>query len=191
MKEFHIVNDEDAWAAAYVEQDDEDNTKWNITLNLAAIVSDGEVSEEWKATLIHEFAHILTLSKTQVRYYPVSENGALLERFAENCTTNLVQEWCLLETAYLDDFIDTFWTDAEDLRKAQEEEWDVYTGNESNFITDYAATNPGEDIAESFTYFVINSKPSGPTIADKKLLFFYNYPELDTLRKQIRSRLQK
>jgi hypothetical protein len=67
----------------------------------------------------------------------------------------------------------------------------AYEGNESNFITDYAATNPGEDIAESFTYFVLKVKPVGNTIADQKLNFFYNYSELDILRKQIRSRLDQ
>ena len=56
-------------------------------------------------------------------------------------------------------------------------------------MTDYAATNPGEDIAESWTHFVINDKPSGDSIADQKVRFFYDYPELVELRDKIRARL--
>lgn len=55
-------------------------------------------------------------------------------------------------------------------------------------MTDYAATNPGEDIAESWTAFILQPKPTGSTIADQKTLFFYDYPELVRLRGQITSR---
>jgi len=161
-----------------------------MTINLDALVEDGKVTEQWKATLIHEFAHVLTLNKNQMRYYPQTENTTLLERFAENCTTNVLQEWCLNETAYLDDFIDTFWSDIEYLEQVRNEEINAYEDTPDSFITDYAATNPWEDIAESFTYFVLRAKPEWNTIADKKLQFFYNYPELETLRKQVRSRIQ-
>jgi len=144
-----------------------------MTINLDALVEDGKVTEQWKATLIHEFAHVLTLNKNQMRYYPQTENTTLLERFAENCTTNVLQEWCLNETAYLDDFIDTFWSDIEYLEQVRNEEINAYEDTPDSFITDYAATNPEWN-----------------TIADKKLQFFYNYPELETLRKQVRSRIQ-
>lgn len=189
--EYQVVDDPNSDTAAHVEQNSEDNTKWNLSINMDSVYEWGdEISKEGIATLIHEFAHVLTLNKSQVRYYPITGNEALLERFSENCQTNLLQEWCLSEDAYLDDFIDTFWTDAELLKKVREDGEDVYTGNEDNFITDYAATNPGEDIAESFTYFVLNKKPTGKTIAYNKLNFFYNYKELDNLRKQIRTRLE-
>ncbi|MBK9051223.1 MAG: hypothetical protein IPL78_09985 [Chloroflexi bacterium] len=45
-------------------------------------------------------------------------------------------------------------------------------------MTDYAATNPAEDIAETFMAFVLEPKPNGDTIAEEKVLFFYQYPEL-------------
>ena len=56
-------------------------------------------------------------------------------------------------------------------------------------MTDYAATNPGEDIAESFTSFVMEPKPDGDTIAEEKVLFFYEYPELVQLRAEIVGRV--
>ena len=91
--------------------------------------------------------------------------------------------------SYLDDFINTFWQDTEYLEKVRNEEIYAYDDTPNSFITEYAATNPGEDIAESFTYFVLRAKPTGNTIADKKLRFFYEYKQLDSLRKQIRSNL--
>jgi len=192
FKKYKIIDSSESDSGAHVEQDEEDNTKWNMTINLDSFYPGGVADEEYGlSTLIHEFAHVLTLNKTQVRYFPITENESALDRFAENCQTNLLQEWCLNEDAYLDDFIDTFWSDEEELRQVREEELDIYTGNEDSFITDYAATNPGEDIAESFTYFVLQSKPTGDTVAEEKLLFFYQYKELENLRKQIRTRLEK
>lgn len=152
--------------------------------------TEGKIDASYSySTLIHEYAHILTLGPSQMRYYPVSSNESVLERFSENCVTNLLQEWCLHEDAYLDDFIDIFWNDTEYLEKVRNEEISAYQGNELDYITEYAATNPGEDIAESFTYFVLNGKKDSETVAEQKLNFFYNYSELETLRKQIRSRL--
>ena len=46
-------------------------------------------------------------------------------------------------------------------------------------------TSPAEDIAESWSYFVLKPRPTGNTIADQKVLYFYDFPELITLREQI------
>lgn len=192
FKLYMILDDENSDTGAYVEQDSQDNTRWNMAVNLDAFSYDGELDREYMiSTLIHEYAHVLSFNKYQMRYYPVTDNENILDRFAENCSTNLVQEWCMNEDSYLDDFIDIFWSDAQELRKVREEWLDVYTGNEDNFITDYAATNPWEDLAESFAYFVLKPKPEPRTLADKKLLFFYDYKELVTLRNFIRWRLEE
>jgi hypothetical protein len=53
------------------------------------------------------------------------------------------------------------------------------------FISDYAVTNPEEDIAETFTFFVLSPRPNGDTIAEEKILFFYRYTELQRLRDEI------
>lgn len=191
FKLYSVFNDEEGWTAAFVEQDGEDHNKWNLAINLPAVYEGEEkITKEGIATLIHEFTHVMTLNKTQMRYLPQTQDEGIIQRFEENCTTNFVQEGCLNETAYLDDFIDTFWTDKAVLKKAQEGWESAYTeATEDNFITDYAGTNPGEDIAESFTYFVLNVKPTGDKISDKKLNFFYNYKELESLRKQIRTQI--
>lgn len=187
---YEVSDDENSDTAAHVVQTDEDNTKWILWVNLSAFYIDWVLEpEESYATLIHEFAHVLTLNKSQVRYYPATDNEALLERFSENCDGNLLQEGCLNSGAYLDDFIDAFWSDKVYLEKVRAEEVSAYEDTPKSFITDYAGTNPGEDIAESFTYFVMRSPAEGSTIADEKLRFFSNYKTLESLRKQIRSNL--
>lgn len=189
---YEVTDDENSDTAAHVIQSEEDNTKWTLGVNLSAFYIDWILEpEESYATLIHEFAHVLTLNKTQVRYYPVTDDETVLERFSENCERNVLQEWCLKPGAYMDDFIDMFWSDSKYLEKVRNEEVSAYEDNPSSFITDYAATNPGEDIAESFTYFVMRSPAEWNTIADQKLRFFSQYKTLESLRKQIRSNLAK
>jgi hypothetical protein len=42
-----------------------------------------------------------------------------------------------------------------------------------------------EDIAESWAFFVLSPKPALDSIANEKILFFYEYPELVELRTKI------
>jgi hypothetical protein len=66
---------------------------------------------------------------------------------------------------------------------------DFYWLHANQFLTSYAAKNPEEDIAESWAFFILSSKPEPTSIANQKILFFYEYPELVTLRQEIRDRL--
>jgi hypothetical protein len=52
-------------------------------------------------------------------------------------------------------------------------------------VTPYAVTSPEEDIAESWAHFIFDKKPTDNSIGEQKLLFFYGYPELVSLRNQI------
>jgi hypothetical protein len=65
---------------------------------------------------------------------------------------------------------------------------DVFIENSDDFVSPYSATNPGEDIAESWTHFILQDKPdaSAEEISEKKILFFYQFPELVEYRQQIR-----
>jgi hypothetical protein len=47
-----------------------------------------------------------------------------------------------------------------------------------DFVTDYASSAPREDIAESFTALLTQDSPDGDMIADEKIRFFENHPEL-------------
>ena len=50
--------------------------------------------------------------------------------------------------------------------------------------------NPDEDMAETFVSFVRESKPTGNTLRDKKILFFYGYKDFVSLRAELRSNLE-
>ena len=62
---------------------------------------------------------------------------------------------------------------------------DFYKTYEDQFVSDYAPTSPMEDIAESWAFFVLSPKPELSSIANEKILFFYEYPELVELRTKI------
>ena len=75
----------------------------------------------------------------------------------------------------------------EDTRNALLE--DFYEVHQDQFLSDYAATSPAEDIAEAWAFFVLSPKPELNSIANEKILFFYEYPELVELRTQILKQL--
>lgn len=195
FKLFNVVNDQEWDTAAHVVQDNDEPNKWNMTVNIASFYIDWKIDmKESLHTLIHEYSHVLSLGKTQVKY-PASnwvekENDSAYETARKICREYFVWEGCLRSKAYLNSFIEKFWK--KDFATSQNwKENDFYTGKENNFVSDYAATNPWEDIAESFTNFVLKSKTTWNTIADQKMLFFYSYPELVKLRNIIRSRLSQ
>jgi hypothetical protein len=60
-----------------------------------------------------------------------------------------------------------------------------YTTYFERFVSNYAPTSPAEDIAESFSFFILAPKPDVLTTSDEKIQFFYAYPELVQLRTEI------
>ena len=149
------------------------NNKWDIYVNINVLNQDGE--KEMIFTLIHEYAHILTLNNSQVS----SKNT--------NCDYE-IQEGCVNKKAYLYNFYNKFWKNKikEDLKEASEK----YNKNPKAFVSEYAATNPEEDIAESFASFVFKKKPLGNTIAEQKIMYFLSYSELIKMREAIRNNLK-
>lgn len=141
--------------------------------------------EELIATLVHEYAHILTLDNTQQEFTEEGCDYGQFETF----------EGCAYSDSYLSLFVEEFWSDYLDeffeIEESGDEDdlYDFYLENESDFVTEYAATNPGEDIAESFVVFVTKDKSTGNSISDQKINFFYNYSELVELRGFMRGRI--
>ncbi|WP_416147476.1 hypothetical protein ACM26V_14715 [Salipaludibacillus sp. HK11] len=172
------------YTLGYVEQftyEDDLPTDWGFAMNVIDIESETERS----ATIIHEFAHLLTLGEDQVTPY-VSE---------KSCQFLLLDEGCTQSDSYIQVFFDKFWVDIRDevnsLASDPDMLYDYYLDNEDNFVNDYAASSLEEDIAESFTYFVLQLFPDNTNrVQDEKISFFYDYPELVELRIEILSRLQ-
>lgn len=94
------------------------------------------------------------------------------------------QEGCFGEASMLARFVNKFWS-SDDLIKAENQE-DVYSEKPDNFVTEYAGTNPEEDIAESFAYYVVRSSYSSRTISDQKQIYFGQFSDAKTLKKDMR-----
>lgn len=197
--EFNVFTDGFENTLAAVGQLSDSPEDWMLEVDVA----DLEDKDSLIFTLIHEYAHLLTLNASQVE--PDKElvddpfNPELQIEKGAACTYYFTGTGCSYEDSYINAFYNRFWVDLE-------EEWSVidvmqydqdasleyyaalyafYKKHQDQFVDDYSVTHPTEDIAESFTYFVFSPKPTGDSIKEQKINFFYEYPELVQLRSDI------
>lgn len=178
---FELVPEE--FGGAYVYPAD-DPTKWVLGVGLG-------LGEDLDFVLVHEFAHLLTLKASEV---PPTTGEA-------GCTTYFTGEGCAVPGSVMDEFVERFWPQSQiDLiRNATEAgDWDAlddfYSDNHEDFVTDYAITNPAEDVADTFATFVTEDQPDNLgspdlTLAEQKVEFFWSIPEMVELRAEIRASL--
>jgi len=187
IKHFQVSTDGRDNTLAFVNGIPEPIKYFNYSIDIKDSIQDGKINKSnITDTIIHEFGHVLTLNGTQMdTYNPASE-------------TYNIEEGTLKANSYLNLFYNKFWkallNDFETLgEEINEDEGlsEFYLKYESQFVDDYAATNPAEDIAESFMTFVVKDKPTGKTIADDKVRFFYDFEELVKMRDEIRSNMEK
>ena len=176
------------------------NDKWQLEID----VKDVNLKSRYKKrlhesiyTMVHEFGHLLTLNKTQIRPTKKQEQ--------QEGELYLTLEGEAYKDSYINKFVNLFWkgnllTRWDTIQKEYcfteancvEKLYDLYNNNRSEFLTDYAAESPEEDIVESWTAFVLRSKIRRPkTTAHKKINFFYQFPELVAYRKMIRQNTRK
>ena len=171
---FELLSED--FGGAYVYATDDDPTKWVLAVGRG-------LGDELDGVLIHEFGHLLTL---QAREVPPGND-------ADTCSTYFTGEGCALSGSTFARFVDRFWPQSmiDDVNRIQEtadrDAADAfYNRHRDEFVTDYATTNPGEDLAETFAVFVMGDKPVGDTIADRKVRFLWDDPAMTALRDQIR-----
>lgn len=181
MSEFLIFNGSGSETAGFVVSTQSDLSKWQMGI----AIDYADDKQELVYTIIHEFGHIVTLNNDQI--------DAGISK--TSCGTYFPGEGCSKKDSYINKLQSNYWSDiwseflaAKDGDESLFEEF--YNTNESRFVTQYAATNPGEDIAEVFTTFVIrDSGPKGSSIAEKKIQLMYAHNELIELREYIRTNL--
>ncbi len=184
------VLDGDGESAAYVYPDDADPTRWVLGIDISGM---GD-TEEFTHTIVHELGHLVSLNSDQVP--PVPTNSRY-DAVAEACRTYFTGEGCALDGSYMGRFAGMFWNDILDEWQALDEiadedaYWEAldrfWSRHSDRFVSDYAATNPGEDMAETFAWFVLHDRPTGDSIAERKVLFMWDQPELVSLREEIRA----
>ncbi|MFY0630633.1 MAG: hypothetical protein JXR05_09645 [Flavobacteriaceae bacterium] len=180
MSEFMIYNGSVTGSAGYVVETKQDLSEWQMGL----AINYADDQNELVYTIIHEFGHILTLNDTQVD--ASISSGA--------CSSYFTGEGCSKNASYINKIFELGWKDVwSEFQQAQNNQADhqaFYEKYRDRFVTNYASTNPGEDIAEVFATFVTrNDKPTGTTIAEKKILLMYDHSELVELRNYIRTNL--
>lgn len=179
----------------------EENDEWQLMLDIADVNFDTSNRERLNQsiyTLLHEFGHLITLNSSQIK--PTKKEKQ------EKGAPYITYEGEALKKSYINLFVSKFW-DGKLLRKwdfikkeycfmeqesCLEHLYGLYRENYTDFVTDYAAESPEEDIVESWTAFVLRDKIETPqTVAEQKINFFYNFPELIKYRKIIRKNLRK
>lgn len=172
-----------------------DSFYWKLELDTADFNlnrTDSAYVLEYHHTLIHEFGHLLTLNASQIT--------ATTDEYQDDTKGYLTSEGYAKPNSYLGLFIKRFWPnsllyewDEADLVKNEKKRlkrlFQFYLKYANQFANDYAAESPEEDIAESWTYFVLNDKPGTDLIMKEKVRFFYDFPELLAIRDSIRAKL--
>ncbi|MFA5352004.1 MAG: S-layer homology domain-containing protein [Candidatus Gracilibacteria bacterium] len=158
--------------------------------------------------ILHGLAHptlleIYTETQDHDMVYTSNENRLqLLPAKRAACLPNYYSAWsCTKDYSYLNLFYQKFWSGISATtphifpeNNLSEAEIVIatnalYQKYPNSFVTAYAARNPAEDIAESWVAFILKNKPIGNSIADQKILFFYDYPNMLSMRNFLRGRL--
>ncbi len=197
IAEYAIVTDGQGGTLAAVSQTYTDPELWSLQVDIADTANYYDLTY----TLVHEFGHLLTLGPNQVppslAIFNNPEDDDIYFQEVSACPNYFPGEGCATPDSYINNYYNQFWVDIYDEWNEinLEEDDDIYYEKldefyykyEDRFVTSYAATNPEEDIAESWTFFIFSPQPAGDTIAEQKVLFFYQYPELVELRANILS----
>lgn len=169
--------------AAAVRRDEDNLSKQVLAINPTQIEILGDVTLDKLSNLqlyVHELAHLFSLHPDETLYGTSTFDpiGSTFDKFKNN--------------SYLNQFHKLFWGGVsryykDNVYKPREDFQGFYELNEDNFFTPYAASNPYEDFAESFTAFVIGPAPFPEEVEPKyeKINFFYQYRELVELRAKL------
>lgn len=151
---------------------------WITNINILSLEDASTLSD----VVVHEYGHYLTLNTTQE--IPWHESKICHQEPLYGCQK---------PDSYINLFYLEFWEDIYpewkkidwQSRHYEEEIYSFYQKHIDRFLNDYAATDPVEDIAESWAAFVLEPTPVSNSIPEQKISFFYNFPELVELRYQI------
>lgn len=111
-----------------------------------------------------------------------------------------MQEGCTKADSYINKFYDSFWKQIEkewqekQIETNLEAQIQFFKEKHDQFVSEYGTTNVAEDIADTFTAFVLQDSKQvkeGEELKYKKMAFFYQFPELVKMRAEVLSGLYK
>lgn len=202
LTQFEISSDGKEGTLAAVYPSDKNPAQWTLVVDdIDAYDDRGALdTRELTYSLIHEVGHLLSLNANEVppmeNIDPENRDEFIAAR--KKCLPRFFTgEGCSTAESAINRFFQVFWkelyaeyADALDGLTEEDVSAELYANNPTAYVSDYAATNPAEDFAESWTEFVLNDRQKNPqSTAEQKKDFFYNYPSLVSLRSVIRQRL--
>lgn len=189
---FAVYNDEanDTMAAVARDGEGDDPLRWDAEVNTAYIDDEFELEH----TMVHEVGHILTLSEDQV------------PGLSGTCPTFDLSEGCPTGDSLIAAFHERFWAQYGDdvptddgSGSSDPDEVAAFfreSGGRETFVSEYAATNVAEDVAESWAEYVFTDDEAlesagadGQSEAQAKVVFFEQFPAFVTDRARIRAAL--
>lgn len=172
---YRTGDDPDSDTLAYVTSDENDPTTWVFAANLAY----ADDADLLLSTLIHEYAHLLSLGLDDV------------DPDATACDTEWSGAGCLLPDSDLERFAQRFWAGYADAPARDNVDADVaaefYRAHDEDFVSEYAATNASEDFAETFATYVVEPDGARDSVIGEKFAFFDDLPEYAEARDRIRA----
>jgi hypothetical protein len=148
---FEPDGDIEADTLAFVNTLDADGTRFQMSVNTVEAAAD---PDELLLTLAHEFSHVFTGTEAQLDR---------TDEAIDECDTYYNGEGCYLAGSLMIGWIEEFWDegliDSVDPFDDSIEDADARCVEEEGFFGSYAATNPDEDFAESFSAFVFRLEP--------------------------------
>ena len=181
VKSFSIFSDGTSNLLGYVEPLDYAADTWQLGVDFA----DSTDKKNFYYTLIHEYGHLLTLGNDQMvinyDWSTSSETESTYSSFYGESTPD----------SYMNLYYKEFWLDYYkewqhlDVQNNVEAQKEFYLQHPDDFLTTYAVVHPEEDIAESWTFFILSTRQENTTVAQEKQNFFYQFPELIEIRTHI------
>ncbi|PDZ07930.1 hypothetical protein COE20_17160 [Bacillus cereus] len=195
ITEFDLITDGYDGVVAHVMPSMENPKDW--TLSLDTLDSAVNIDEVMK-TLIHETAHVLTLGHKQIpvdeKYLKDFDEDKDISTYRSNCETLFLQDGCAREKSYINQFYNSFWKDIEQewtekkVEESEETQIEFFKEKHEEFVSQYGTTNVAEDIADTFTAFILQDSKKvkeGTELKYKKIAFFYQFPELVKMRAEV------
>lgn len=157
---FNFDSSSEFETAAFVNVADDEGMTFQMSINLAAHSAD---PDEALLTIAHEFSHVFTNTTTQLDRSVTS---------ASACGTYFNGEGCYFDDAVMAEWVRLFWNDGLLDEIDADAEPDPQDGEErcaldGRFLGSYAASNPEEDFAETFSAFVLGVNPVSAEIQAK------------------------
>lgn len=166
IRQLNVVTDGRDGTLAMVHRSMVDDTEWVLSIDPA------ETDETLVGTLVHEYAHMLTLRPADLASRAASRDGCDGVRIALGCahTDSALAAWA-----------DAFWSGVTEPADT----------DHRAFVTEYAASSVHEDLAETFMSWVLDDVARPSATVRAKFAFFADRSEFVTARDEIRAQLDR